>query len=196
MKKAIFLYLIFISSCYSQKGQDLWWLRTPENKVYEESYKYIFSEIKDGFLKDQIQDFIDLYIKSKKRGIENIAVLVTEIKNHNKNERTFEITLQAEYFHSISRNSEVQHLFVIDDTVVIIRTFNFPHFFINKRSLFGFLRHKFSRETERLNLEYREYLKKNENAIPVLIESNVHLVPTLRIILNEDIIISRELIID
>ena len=88
----LFLFLLFYNNSIAQEQKDLWWVQTPLNKKYEDNYKYLFSEIKDCILKDQVIEFIKNYITNTDNKNEEVAIEISSLYSKKSNEKIYRIT--------------------------------------------------------------------------------------------------------
>ena len=179
MKNLILLCLFCGYSCFAQNEQNLWWIQTSDNKIYEESYRYVLSEFSDGLLKDQVKEFIKTHISKTVRDKEEVGIKITNLFTGVDGEEIFNITYITNYFDEISFNPDIQQISEIEGRIILIKEKGLKDFKVKKEMLFGMLRSKFEDEANYLRNE-AENLKKEGGGVPILFVSDHH-VPNWKI---------------
>lgn len=182
--------LILFSNKSSAQTNNLWWLRTPENTIYEEYYKHGFSEIKEGILKEEIEKFIKSYITYSNNNKE-AAVEIKVLSEKLNGEKKYQISLIENYYDEISTNSNIQQIVMVNNVIVFFRYSNFKEVKIKDEILYGLLRSRYPNETENLNKEYKEYQQKENGAIPVIVYLS-HRVISWVISIKDNLLVNKE----
>ncbi|QTE23345.1 hypothetical protein [Polaribacter cellanae] len=157
----LFLFLLFYNSSIAQQ-KDLWWLQTSENKKYEKSYKYVFCDVSDGILKEQIIEFIKKYIINTNKKKEEIAIEFSSIFSEKKDEKKYRITYISDYYNFIPY-FKVNQIAKVSGKIIFIRDKNLNDFRIKKEVLFGLLRKRHPKITRRNNISYSKDSTFTEN---------------------------------
>jgi hypothetical protein len=158
----LFLFLLFYNSSIAQEQKDLWWLQTSENKKYEESYKYMFCDVSDGVLKEQIIEFIKKYIINTNKKEEEIAIELSSIFSEKIDEKKYRITYISDYYNFIPY-FKVNQIAKVSGKIIFIQDKNLNDFRINKEVLFGLLRKRYPKITRRNNISYSKDSTFTEN---------------------------------
>lgn len=185
---------ILISLSSIAQTEDPWWLRTPSNKVYEESHKYAFSEIEDGILKQEIKKFIETYITLTSKNKEEVAIEVIVYPENENREQIYLITYLSDYFEILSKQNNIQQVSTIDNRIIFFKILGLKDVKIKKQVLFGLLRKRYPNECKQLNESYQEFQEKGDiNSVPTIIGSLEHNVPNLVISIKGDKILNKTL---
>jgi len=195
----LFLFLLFYNNSIAQEQKDLWWVQTPLNKKYEDNYKYLFSEIKDCILKDQVIEFIKNYITNTDNKNEEVAIEISSLYSKKSNEKIYRITYILDYYDFIpfnysvyQINYNVNRIAEIKGRIIFIHDEHLNDFRIKKEILFGLFRDRYKKEKKLLNEQYKN-LKKNGGGIPVLIPRTYHHVPNYILIIRNNKLIDKKI---
>lgn len=187
-KYIIFFFLVVTYSCFSQEQHNLWWLQTSTNKKYEENYRCVLSEIKDGELRIQIESFIKTYLTYTNKKNEEIAVVVTSLHSKKKGEKIYEVTYISDYYGVISTHMDIKQIAFVGDRFVFFRASNSDKIEVNIKLIHGLLRDRYPVETSNLNEQYKE---EGDDIIPVIVGRLEHNVPCWSIKINNGEVIDK-----
>lgn len=185
----ILLFVILCNKGLSQEEQELWWVQNSSNEKYEKNYKYAFSKIQRGVLKEQILSFIKNHILHKKKSF--IAVEVSSIFSEKKDEKLYNITYISDYYNfvpylNINQITEVQGIivFIIDEDLEDFR--------IDEKVLFGLLRDVYKKEVKLLNKQYKKLKKEEEGGVPFLFPNTEHQIPNYILTIKDNKLIDKK----
>jgi len=150
-KILILLFILFYNNSISQEQKELWWMQTPLNKKYEKNYKFVFSEIEDGVLKEQIIEFIKTYIYKSE---EEIAIEISSVFSKKRNEYIYRITYMTHYYNFIPYELNINQIAEVQGKIIFIKNHNLNDFKINKKVLFGLLRDRYPKVLTKNNISY------------------------------------------
>lgn len=182
-----FLTIMFFCFCIACNAQmdNFWWNQTSTNQKFEEIYKYVLCDVKDGVLKKEVKEFIRTYLAKNE---EEIAIDISYIS-----EGKYRITYRSNYYSNFINNiPSIQQIAELDGRIIFIRNQDKKDSFFNlkKEILFGLLRDRFKLETKIRNINYKQ--TGNESVVFV----SDHEVPSWLILIKDDKLISKNVIID
>lgn len=184
----LLLLVIFFSSCKAQDQKELWWFQNSHNLKYEESYKYLYSDIENGVLKQQIIEFIQKYIiANSKKNKDEIAIEVSSVFSKEKKEKIYNITYISNYYNFLPYKMNINQIAELKGRVIFIIDENLKDFKIKRNIIFGLLRDRHPKITKVNNLSYYKDGTFTENWI---VE---HKVPNWKIVIRNKKIISKEI---
>lgn len=188
----LFLFFLFYNSSIAQEQKDLWWLQTSENKKYEKSYKYVFCDISDGILKEQIIEFIKKYIISTNKKEEEIAIEFSSIFSKKIDEKKYKITYISDYYDFTYFNLNINQIAEIKGKIIFIRDKELSDFKIKKEILYGLIRDRNKVQTKLLNEQYKS-LKEEGGGIPCLLSNTEHEIPSYILTIKNNKLIKKEI---
>lgn len=187
------LFIFYFFNCFCQQKKDLWWLKTSSNKKYETNYKYAFSNIKEGVLKQEIKKFIKTHIIDTDRDREKIAIELNIHPVEQKGKQIYSITYRSNYYSILNTNTSIciNQISLIKEKIVFIKNYNLKDISINKEILYGLLRDRFKEDVKALNLRYGKEFQ-DEEIIPALISPLEHQIPKWLITIKDGELVRKE----